>query len=675
MHSRISSNDNRGTAKALIDQSEHAIIYTGDRAPRRLSEEKKLIKDPIKVISVDGHQLEERSRVNFAQQYPIEHNVKVLEVGRVADRHLPMFLGYWQNEEQKGFPKKSSIIYTRSPKGAKSTSGREGSRGFTREDPRKEHVRKVHPKSDKAPKRSEEYESVLPTSHRIYPLKGSEVDRSISPISSRHSRENIPADRNCYTYKTSTAANPNNVQCQGLSSQRTWDKEQENQITKEEKHLIVKQEEHSIIKREEHSTAGEKKHLNFEEKETAITKENQDSSAKEEEHAGAKEEEHSIVQEERQAIAKKNEDLGAEEEEHLSPMEDERSTADGKEHLIVEEEEFSIAGHSNFVKDSNSVITMLSSKTSIGEIESRSYKNRGRYASKFRLPQTLHKRRDYAPAHGTHDDVLSPPSNEDDIQSRPPSKRSSYEVATEVYMTKLLAENEQLSPLYEEALSKLGKDRFINNFRRLLKRYYIDLSLRAETDSERAINQLLRSRWRRTEIAMQIGHIFRPVIEEAHSASAQHVELQLKQRTKMEDWLADNNDILPPESEESNYSGDEENHEGEVRHIMNEMPHVAAMAKFLLESDAFPSLVTRFRLLLLPKSIRSLLRVIVSIPSDRLWMEKSTDFSFSNRVKASIEQITQESWNWWPFRPTMRKIQHDQTRVHWRCVSTRLLEH
>ena len=299
---------------------------------------------------------------------------------------------------------------------------------------------------------------------------GSEGDRSISPIS--------------------TAASPNIVLCQGIPRQRTWDKEQENQIAKEEKRLIVQQEEHSTFKGEEHSIAGKNKRLNFEEKEPAITKENEDSSANGEEHASAKDEEHSIVQEEKQAIAKKNEDLG-EEEEHLSPKEDERSTADGKEHLIVEEEGFSIAGHSNFIQDSNSVITMLSSKTSMGEIESRSYKTRGGYASKFRLPQTLHKRRDYAPAHGTHDDVLSPTSNEDDIQSRPPSNRSSHEVATEVYMTKLLAENEQLSPLYEDALSKLGKDRLINNFRRVLKRYYTDLSLIAETDSERAINQLL----------------------------------------------------------------------------------------------------------------------------------------------------------------------------------------
>ena len=124
LHSRISTNGDRGTAKPLIDQSEHAIIYTGDTAPRKLPEEKRLTKDPIKVVPVDGHQLEELSRVNFAKQYPVEHNVKVLEIGQVASHHLPMFLGYWQNEQEKGFPKKPPNRKSKSSKGEKSTSGR-----------------------------------------------------------------------------------------------------------------------------------------------------------------------------------------------------------------------------------------------------------------------------------------------------------------------------------------------------------------------------------------------------------------------------------------------------------------------------------------------------------------------------------------------------------------------
>lgn len=86
-----------------MDQSEHAIIYTGNEAPKRLPEEKRLTKDPIRVMAVGDHQLEELSRINFAKIYLVEHNIKVLEVGEVASNHLRTFLKYWQNETEKGF--------------------------------------------------------------------------------------------------------------------------------------------------------------------------------------------------------------------------------------------------------------------------------------------------------------------------------------------------------------------------------------------------------------------------------------------------------------------------------------------------------------------------------------------------------------------------------------------
>jgi len=103
LRSRVSTYGDRGTAKKNVDQSEHAIIYTGNRIPKKLPEEKRLTKDPIQVVPVGEHQLEELSRINFAKAYPVEHNVKVLEVGAVASHHLRTFRRYWQNEMEKGF--------------------------------------------------------------------------------------------------------------------------------------------------------------------------------------------------------------------------------------------------------------------------------------------------------------------------------------------------------------------------------------------------------------------------------------------------------------------------------------------------------------------------------------------------------------------------------------------
>ena len=89
-----------------MQQKEHSIIYTGDKAPKKLPGEIKLSKAPIKVVPVNGQDLEPPSRVNFAKTYPIEHNVKILEVGMVAKKDLRTFLGYWQNETEQGFPER-----------------------------------------------------------------------------------------------------------------------------------------------------------------------------------------------------------------------------------------------------------------------------------------------------------------------------------------------------------------------------------------------------------------------------------------------------------------------------------------------------------------------------------------------------------------------------------------
>lgn len=64
-----------------------------------------------------------------------------------------------------------------------------------------------------------------------------------------------------------------------------------------------------------------------------------------------------------------------------------------------------------------------------------------------------------------------------------------------------------------------------------------------------------------------------------------------------------------------------------------------------------------------------LTRILMSIPSDRIWFSTEDDLSVWNKIKAFVENHTEENWNWWPLRPRMRLLQKDQTRLHWRCVS------
>ena len=97
--SRISTHGGRGTVSKLLNQSEHSVIYTGDTYPGKLKEERKLNKDPIRVIPVDASQnLDPLSRIHFARHYPVEHNVKVRNVGAVAPQHIRRLVGYYKLE-------------------------------------------------------------------------------------------------------------------------------------------------------------------------------------------------------------------------------------------------------------------------------------------------------------------------------------------------------------------------------------------------------------------------------------------------------------------------------------------------------------------------------------------------------------------------------------------------
>jgi hypothetical protein len=68
-----------------------------DTRPSCLPEEERdLIKKPIAVEKAsDDQKLDIMSRVNFKKIYTIEHNVKVMSVGKVTRDSLPVLLKYW----------------------------------------------------------------------------------------------------------------------------------------------------------------------------------------------------------------------------------------------------------------------------------------------------------------------------------------------------------------------------------------------------------------------------------------------------------------------------------------------------------------------------------------------------------------------------------------------------
>lgn len=93
--SPITTYGSRGAAKRGVDQTVHAIAYTGDVVPAKLPGETNMRKDPIRIVPVSpAEKLDPRSRLNMGKIYPINHNIKVKDIGQVNEMSLPKLLGY-----------------------------------------------------------------------------------------------------------------------------------------------------------------------------------------------------------------------------------------------------------------------------------------------------------------------------------------------------------------------------------------------------------------------------------------------------------------------------------------------------------------------------------------------------------------------------------------------------
>jgi hypothetical protein len=94
-------------------------------------------------------------------------------------------------------------------------------------------------------------------------------------------------------------------------------------------------------------------------------------------------------------------------------------------------------------------------------------------------------------------------------------------------------------------------------------------------------------------------------------------------------------------------------------------PFALKLRSFLLNSRSFRYLRRDFMLMSLPLEIK---HVLTSVPKEHIQLSIQQDFSFSNRLKAYIEDRTQVRWNWWPFEQRKRMLQGGESRMYWQCV-------
>jgi hypothetical protein len=80
------------------EREAHTIIYMSDTTPIRLEGEEMMTKKPIEVHKASADQkLDPASRINFGRVYAVLWDVKVMNIGKVAEDSMPHLLGYYTN--------------------------------------------------------------------------------------------------------------------------------------------------------------------------------------------------------------------------------------------------------------------------------------------------------------------------------------------------------------------------------------------------------------------------------------------------------------------------------------------------------------------------------------------------------------------------------------------------
>ncbi|KAF2267691.1 hypothetical protein CC78DRAFT_456312, partial [Lojkania enalia] len=92
----------KATTKKGISAKEHAIAFSSGSKPTLVSGENQGGEDGLKEIPIciemnhGEDPLDPASRIFFGIHHPIQHNVKVKDLGDVWKSHLPTLRGYWK---------------------------------------------------------------------------------------------------------------------------------------------------------------------------------------------------------------------------------------------------------------------------------------------------------------------------------------------------------------------------------------------------------------------------------------------------------------------------------------------------------------------------------------------------------------------------------------------------
>lgn len=276
-------------------------------------------------------------------------------------------------------------------------------------------------------------------------------------------------------------------------------------------------------------------------------------------------------------------------------------------------------------------------------------------------------------------DIASVTSDPTDIASQTPTRNWPQAVVAEEHLGALLADNSEISLLCEELLVKIPLERFVQNFRRLLKSYYLDLAEIANSDLEKATILVLRKHAARERISRSVAERFTPSTQAAQLDVAKQDRGALDRARFLEEWIQSSPEFVRHADEQAKPSDlDATQHisfsvlsnsdSDDDENLVFDLPNLKMVEDFLTKGVAFEALLASLQIFALPSSLSSLTRLLMAIPNGSISFVPNYNPSLSDRWKAYMESTTGGPWNWWPLRPTRPTLATGDIRVNWKCV-------
>ncbi|GFF25909.1 hypothetical protein IFM61606_09579 [Aspergillus udagawae] len=263
-------------------------------------------------------------------------------------------------------------------------------------------------------------------------------------------------------------------------------------------------------------------------------------------------------------------------------------------------------------------------------------------------------------------EIQSFASDNDDIGSLASDETTNEGMTGKALIGVFLSEEPNFRSLCDKATAHMDRQRFVENLRRLLKAFHKNLAAEAESEAEKAVARLLRSRRGRLRISQQLAVYFPQEQEVIGEGDRVDTRVAPEDKHRVETWLRTlQRAIDPQEFEDQNIVHESGVSDSDDDSMRDEFPYISELEIFLRRARSFQTLLKDFMLMFLPTDVR---HVLLSIPRKQIWVSQEQDVSLANRVKAWVEDSTKVRWNWWPFEPRKRMLQEGESRMFWQCT-------